>query len=391
MLFDQEIFVLKRPRSRLAREYRKLTWTLVRHNPADREGVLQALHRYEPNEGIPSYDRWEKDSEVVDQGLLAGDEYLEKVLEHYPNDADIIYKVAEFPYGDYQGIPRIKLLDRVLDVEPDHPDALLKRAYFKRREGDFSGAAADLVQYVQDHGLESESSLEALITLREVAPERFSEAVNCGITQGIGSESKYKLARFLAGRNTDLPRAIQLMKDYLADESSSDRKATATFFLQSYLIRDRRCREVVEQYEAKAAAVDEALSWTEPFNVAMAHWAQGRTAPAAFCREILQRLLQNERQGSLGTYEPEVSEREGTCWLLWWLGDNEKALSLLREGIELIRMGIKDRSMHWSQWSFWRYESVQLTQYLDDCQQFRRMIQSESIRPPFLGSSAEAR
>ena len=43
LLFNQAIFVLDRPKSRLAREYRQLTRNLIYHNPADREGALLFL------------------------------------------------------------------------------------------------------------------------------------------------------------------------------------------------------------------------------------------------------------------------------------------------------------------------------------------------------------
>jgi hypothetical protein len=52
----------------------------------------------------------------------------------------------------------------------------------------------------------------------------------------------------------------------------------------------------------------------------------------------------------------------------------------------------KDSNAYWPRWwSFWRYQGVYLSEYLDDCQQLRRMIQGEAVRPPFLGDPAEAR
>jgi MinD-like ATPase involved in chromosome partitioning or flagellar assembly len=46
MLFNQAIFVLDRPKSRLAREYKRLVWNLIAHNPADRDGALRFLIEY---------------------------------------------------------------------------------------------------------------------------------------------------------------------------------------------------------------------------------------------------------------------------------------------------------------------------------------------------------
>jgi MinD-like ATPase involved in chromosome partitioning or flagellar assembly len=400
MLFDQEIFVLKRPRSRLAREYRKLTRALIRHNPADREGALQFLRG-------GSYTLSNEDLSY--QGFPAGHALLPKILELNLDDADMIYEVAVSACDKRREVAQtIGLLDRVLALKPDHVQALIERAELKQRAGDVSGAAADLLQCVRDHGLKipklerpkgvkvfylagEDLGLSVLRDLRTVAPEQLPEAVDCAIARGIEPESKYQLAQFLAETDSGLPRAIQLMSDYLADENSSERSVAATFLLQSYQIRARRWREVVNQYDAKAVAVDQASSWAESFNVAMAHWAQGRTAPEAFCREIIRAMPSDEEWNVLGKYKPLVCEWEGECWLLWWIGNNQEALHSLGVWIEHIEKMIEDRNAPSSWWSFWGYRGVELSQYLDDMQQLRRMIQGEPIRPPFLGAPAEAK
>jgi MinD-like ATPase involved in chromosome partitioning or flagellar assembly len=48
MLFNQAVFVLDRPESRLAREYERLLWSLVVHNRSDREAGLQFLYHAYP-------------------------------------------------------------------------------------------------------------------------------------------------------------------------------------------------------------------------------------------------------------------------------------------------------------------------------------------------------
>jgi MinD-like ATPase involved in chromosome partitioning or flagellar assembly len=409
MLFNQAIFVLDKPKSRLAREYRKLTRALIRHNPADREGAIDFLRR------CGEYDKydhnlWDIDLEMADQGLPAGEELFNKILVNFfDKDPDVLYEIATSGLPERTESERRRLLDQALVLRPDHPHALYKRAMGKlgrgwgRGEqvflddsseqpvsGDVAGAVSDLLQYLRNNGFESPHGPSALSNLRNIAPERLAEAVNCATARGIGAESKNKLARFLAETDEGLPQAIQFMSDYLTDESSSD-KATATFFLQSYLIRARRWREVVERYEAKGIAVDGSSSWAEPFNVAMAHWSQGRTAPEAFCEAIEQVLAPNEKRDLLGEKEPFVSEWDAQCWLLWWLGDNEEALHLLGQLIEHYEKVKKDSNTYWRWWSFWRYRGVELSQYLDDMQQLRRMIQGEAVCPPFLGDSAETK
>jgi MinD-like ATPase involved in chromosome partitioning or flagellar assembly len=387
-LFNQSIFVLEQRKSRLAKEYRNLTRALVRHNPGDREGVLRSLRRWNHDFGS-NYERnfWDEDAGMSDQGLLAGEELLSKILDQHRDDADLIYKVARFEPDDALG-----LLDRVLTLKPDHLGALLERARLRRRMGDAPGAAADLFQYLRSHGLESSEGWTALQNLREAAPDRLLEAVDCAVARGIATENKYKLARFLAETDAGLPRAIELMRDYLADASNTEPKANAAFFLQSYLIRSRRWGEVIASYESAAHAGDKALSWLELFNVGMAHWAQSGTVPGAVSGEIRQRLEEKDAElwgALLGEHEPWVCKLEAESWLAWWLGHKELAPRFLEIWLKPIDEWIKEQRMiHQSWWSFWGYRGVQLSQYRDDLEQLRRLIQGGPVRPAFMGDSA---
>jgi hypothetical protein len=376
MLFNQAVFVLDRPKSRLAREYRKLTRELIRYNPADREGALQFLRRYDD----PRMNPWFEDEKMVDQGLPAGKGLFDKFLAHFfDKDPDVVFEMATCYLPEGSDAERDKkLLDQVLVLKPDHPGALIRR-----------GTVADLFQYLRDQGLESPNGFDALRRLGATVPERLSEAVDCAIARGVDTESKFQLAKFLAETNAALPQAIQFMRDYLSDENNPDRKAAAIFLLQSYLIRSHRWREVVDMYDAKADVTAEALSWTVPFNAGMAHWAQAGTVPEGISDEILQRLGQEYNWELLGNFEP-VPSTEGQSWYYCWRGDHQIALHLLGSWIELMEKWIKDKNdiRYHSWWSFWRYRGVQLSEYLEDCRQLRRMIQGEPIRPPFLGDSA---
>jgi MinD-like ATPase involved in chromosome partitioning or flagellar assembly len=378
MLFNQAIFVLDRPRSRLAREYRKLTRELIRYNPTDREGALQFSWRYGEYYGER---RWEEDNKMADQGLLQCKELRNKIIAHFfDRDPDVIFEMATREQPDMGDAEKRKLLDQVLVIRPDHPEALYWRA-----------TVADLFQYLRVHGLDSHDGFRVLSRLRAEAPERFSEAVDCAVARGIATESKYKLAKLFAETDAGLPRAIEFMREYLGDESNPDRKANATFFLQSYLMRSQRWGEVIDLYESKAHTVDEALSLLEVFNVGMAHWANNGTVPEAVCEDVRQRLKQIKQDSldRLQQFEPSVCVWEVLSWYPWWRGADQAALDNLNSWTEIIDkwLGEHDAVMYGSQWSFWRYRGVQLSQYRDDCQQFRRMIQGESVRPPFLGKS----
>jgi hypothetical protein len=101
LLFNQAIFVIDRPKSRLAREYRRLVRKLIAHNPADREGALLFLA------GYAKYLRtWAARNltrpgaalfagSTVDYGLPGSlRDPLEQIARNFPDDAEILEQVA---------------------------------------------------------------------------------------------------------------------------------------------------------------------------------------------------------------------------------------------------------------------------------------------------------
>jgi MinD-like ATPase involved in chromosome partitioning or flagellar assembly len=101
MLFNQAIFVLDRPKSRLAREYRQLTRKLIFHNPADREGALWFLisqsRKYEAakasgasESGVPDYGTLTKQS--FEHELPTRDP-LDQIAENFVHDPEVMEQV----------------------------------------------------------------------------------------------------------------------------------------------------------------------------------------------------------------------------------------------------------------------------------------------------------
>jgi hypothetical protein len=86
MLFNQAVFVLDRPKSRLAREYRRLVRRLMMYNWADRKGAKLFLDDYPP-------DRFYLD-ESLRPPEPPGDP-LDQIAKNFPDDDEIQRRVNE--------------------------------------------------------------------------------------------------------------------------------------------------------------------------------------------------------------------------------------------------------------------------------------------------------
>ncbi len=102
-LFNQAVFVLDRPRSRLAREYRRLVGKLIMHNPADRDGALRFLVAYcnefkretalardlVGNVQLTPQGAWMRSLAREDYGPGFGANPLDQIARNFPADAEI--------------------------------------------------------------------------------------------------------------------------------------------------------------------------------------------------------------------------------------------------------------------------------------------------------------
>jgi hypothetical protein len=103
MLFDQAIFVLDRPKSRLAREYRRLVWNLIAHNPADRDGALFFLRWYcrylnekekEAGDMTPAWRAMSLGMSLDIGPSGSGGEHLDQIAGNFQDDAEIQEQVT---------------------------------------------------------------------------------------------------------------------------------------------------------------------------------------------------------------------------------------------------------------------------------------------------------
>jgi tetratricopeptide (TPR) repeat protein len=215
-LFNQAVFVLDRPRSRLAREYRRLKWCLVAENPADRDGALRFLDRWPETRLSPGQEVKASDLEPADP--------LNRIAENFLDDPEVLIKLAECREREKEIKKACAVLDRVLKIQPDSAQAVSKRAEYRIRLGDTLGAAEDLVRLLQLPGLEGHSVVAALGQLQAIAPNRVDEAAVLPAVQQLPppwkgevakmlAEWKFEDAKKLAKREENLPQAIQLARE----------------------------------------------------------------------------------------------------------------------------------------------------------------------------------
>jgi MinD-like ATPase involved in chromosome partitioning or flagellar assembly len=126
MLFDQAIFVLDRPKSRLAHEYKRLVRRLITHNPADRDGALVFLKGYASH--LIGSARLFSPTRIGASLILAGridyglpgssGDPLDQIARNFPGDAEIQRQVVRCREAEKELREKC---ERVLSESPEEP------------------------------------------------------------------------------------------------------------------------------------------------------------------------------------------------------------------------------------------------------------------------------
>jgi hypothetical protein len=170
-MLDQPIFVLQRPRSRLATEYRFLVRALQMGNLEGRDGALLFLREVQKDRSKLldlefSADIWygewitRRRSQGEDmrshqrQRLMLSTvrDRVDQITVQFWNDAEILFRVGKYLARENQAGMALRCFNRALQLQPDLAEAIFERALCYRRLHDDVTAAEDLLRYLRDHG-----------------------------------------------------------------------------------------------------------------------------------------------------------------------------------------------------------------------------------------------
>jgi MinD-like ATPase involved in chromosome partitioning or flagellar assembly len=372
-MLEQPVFVLQRPRSRLALEYRRLVRSLIMENPADPAGVYYFLQGLERNREL---------RRMWPFGQFVGIENrLRQVASQFADDPKILRRLAWFHQRRGELDVALQRLDSALQLRPNWPVVLYERGRWRRQVKDKVGAAEDLLQYLQTpdycpqewieagpRGLRrSDSAMTALTGLIDVSFEAYLQGLDSPAVQ--------------ANCFPNLPPG----------SISTAHSHIWLNFASEYLLREQRWEEAIQYLET---LVPEWIKRGTPnfsrqmllyrqgeqkWYLAMAYWGNTGTLRSDLCSQTQELLLE-----AVGHNTQLVAEDCQRITVLYWaIGDADRASNFLDRVLEVPRAcrGV-------CQWTFQNASDHEFRQH---CEEMRRMIQGEPIRPPFLGSPSANR
>jgi MinD-like ATPase involved in chromosome partitioning or flagellar assembly len=353
LLLDQPIFVLARPKTRLAQEYRSLVDNVVADNIEDKAGALTKLEQI----------RTEIRAKRGVHNLSELEDTLGKMYTSHKQDGEVAWSLSLVYEMIGNTEAQLDTLGIAIDKHINEPRARSRRANLLRRDNQ-----ADLAR----------DDLRAIILMRETlsadlisAIERLSDVDTEWLRTVERAESLHKL------RGKDLNRvASALMVDRPGAAFAAKLLAQANE--QDYVSTNTRILALIGTGDYKSAIrligdrgiVLRSTAIESVFNLACAEWGLTGNPPRDLFERVLE-LSQSDRRPK----DPNFLQCLAMSYYL--LGDDIKAKELVVNARRAIANSPPARNF-----SAWRYLNVDRIEFRSDIDEIRNQMELKGALVP---------
>lgn len=359
-LLNQVIFTKDRPKSRLAKEYQAVTAQIIRHNPFDRDAVLEFLGDEQP---FSSEWGYRPQPEV--------EEHLKQVEKSHRDDGEILFRLGLFQETWGRSMEAAELFDRAIEAGYQAPAVYLKRARARNRElADTAGARKDAEYVINSAEASPPHVLEALSI---IGAENLKSVYDVKGLVCQPPEERVWMAAQLDRSKSEARIALALVCPLQADANlSSDLADAARQSLVLASVATGRFSDAIDAIERREPDV-QAMDIVDAFNYGMASWGQtGKIVPEPF-----ERALECFRLGEVEDQTPNRLQCMAVAQ--WATGEMQDART------SAARASKEAQSWRRPEFSCWRYLRVPRNEFGRDIDELLSMIAGDqSVKPRFL-------
>ncbi|MEZ5401216.1 MAG: ParA family protein [Bryobacteraceae bacterium] len=342
-LLDNSIFVLERPRSGLADEYRYLTEVITARNYHDRDVALRLLKAFGTGRDVT-------------------DRTLEIIRRYHLSDGEVIHWLGKLAQRMHFATQAAALFSESEALGYRGADKMLDLAEAAHRRGDLQGAhqsAHDAIRHSTCDYFELMRAARLFVRIHPPSVELLRESP---VFQTLGPQGRaHLLDRMLIRRE-----ALPALENFIRREDRRPGSNPSNSLLLC-LIGQGKFKEAMAEFRS-GRPDPQSAEMTDAFNFGMAEWGQTGQPP----KDLFERALQ-----LADAREPRTKNLVQCLSIAAWAcGHIEQAEGYLRIALDLARADDSDS------FSGWRYLTVSGDQFLADLEEIRQMISGAPVRPP---------
>lgn len=387
-LLDQDIFVVSRPKTGLARQFRALSTQLAQQNDEDPEGALQYIRAM-----MSAYRRGKRE-DLFDKsnpyGIKQARDRFDKIEEFHKNDSVIQRYLAEHYYNSRDFIKLETALRRgirsgvLTGVENSVPEDNLPQMHLLQMRmaaetGDDEVAVSAAHGVLECQGLSIQMVLEALMFLVSSSNSVLPAPAEIPFLQ-VSDQEQFKdlLRRFnISSREAEYGAEIAAYaRDRFSDQGLISGGRSDLFVLA--LIGGGKFEEALALLDASPAVDDDGeIDVAKAYNHLMARWGSEGLPDKEQAQELLA-LLQAE-ENKLQSQNTSANFQQCFALLYSILGQVEECKERIQKANE--RLGAAGRPREVSCWSFVEEpEEV----FKEHCNLILRLANGENEAPLFI-------
>lgn len=362
-LLRQALFVVDRPKSRLAREYRQLAESITLNNVRDRQAVMNNLIRSSSNVRIKVSQKHQRNR-------------IDGILKYHSQDAEILYQLAIDLRNRGSLNESEEFLSRSIDLGHRSPEALLAQGEALSKEGSTELASQLVLEACQTERLDENEIIKAINILQRIKPSMLNEITNTPAFLSLRQDECFWISNSLMGCKDGLKASVELLSRYYKDTNLTVQDSINLRLNYSIaLIGLSHFSDALALF-GKARPNPQDLGINDCFNYGIAEWgAFGKPHNDMFEQVLYLDKTQNNK------CRDDANYCQCIAITLWILDRKQDALDLIEKAIK------KATERPISIFSCWRYMQISSVDFQEDCEIIKRAIQGEDIRPMFFAKS----
>ncbi|MCE3014793.1 MAG: hypothetical protein LW870_02925 [Pirellula sp.] len=364
-LLDQSIFVLKRPKSRLAKQYRSVMRSLIDANLGDREGAIEYLKRHLNFRRVTSVSFTTVENRIAD------------ILQRHSSDAEVMMWAGRFYKERANTKEAISILQQSLKLSvaderfPTHQVRIdLAESFLIEQQPE--PACEQIKLALHDSNLEAKTLRRCVLLWQQTNSDALPEIPRLPSVASLSDDEVVDLASAMDVSSGWQSIALDLLLPRIGSgdiDFSQSNRSLVHYGLLSAIGSGR--------FESIESMIRYMKNQSSPplhdlFNMAMGTWAiSGSPDPAEF-----QAVIDHEQ--SREKELPDANFLQCLAVALGVVGQREEAILRVTASKKQIT------SLHVNRFSCWRYLEINAAEFLKDLEEIEQFINGNAIQPLFL-------
>lgn len=368
-LLNQDLFLVTRPRTRLAAEYKHLTNEIVLYNDEDKEGAVDYLTRALKL----------RQPEFV-RGRFKADEIetrAKNLEEQHGNDPDILFLLGQFNHRKDNLEDALALYKQAEKNGMDSAELFTAMVNIQDRAEDKLGALDSIKKVLNHEDASYIDVVNAAKVLSRIAPEEMNSIENAPALVSMDSDDQMYVANRLSNIKEGVEVSRKIINRLKGSDGVSDKaERIGSSILALGLIAEKNFLEAIQELSSDIDPDFNELNIEETFNIAMARWGQDGSPNVA----LFQRVVDKDKD-----FDGKKGLNYTQCMAIanFAVGDKSEAMVRLKKAKLLASKGPV------REFSAWSYSEVNQIKFKEHLSEMQKMIEGKDVRPSFIGGQID--